>query len=91
MLKSRGAIALKLLLWFGGAGAFIGLGSRLMLVGSAPNSQILPSLLGLIVFCVIGYGVSGILYGLQNKLWAMILPHTTILVAGIMWVVPFPN
>lgn len=91
MSKSPTRLLLKLLLASVAAGAFAGMGSRLMLVGTASNAEILPSWLGLATFCVIAYGLAGVLYGLQHRLWAMVLPHTTILVAGIMWVIPFPS
>lgn len=71
-------------------GMVLGLGSRLVLVGDTPNSEILPSWLGLMAFLVIAYGLSGLLYGLQHRLWAMVVPHIAILVGGLMWVIPLP-
>lgn len=71
-------------------GAIIGLVTRLAIAGTASNAEILPSPLGLVAFCVIAYGLCGFLFGLQHKLM-LIFPRTIVLVAGIMWVIPFPG
>lgn len=72
-------------------GLIVGVVSRLFLMGTTSNDKILPSLVGLAAILVIAYGVAGILFGLQYKVWGLIISHAFILAGGIMWVVPFPS
>lgn len=72
-------------------GAIIGAVSRLTLTAQRTNEQILSSPLGLVAFCCIGGGITGIISGWQRRRPIRYYVSLTTLVVGIMWVIPFAS
>lgn len=72
-------------------GVVLGIVSRLMLAAHRTTEQILSSPVGLVAFCCIGGGITGIFSGWQRRRPIRYYVGLTTLVVGIVWVVPFPH
>lgn len=72
-------------------GGVVGLITRLIIAGDSSNTEILPSVFGLIAFICIGMGLYGMLSGFRQMNASRFVWSLLLLVGGIVWVVPFPG